>query len=332
MPPSPAKNKTARLILIATGVVLVLVIAGVAANWKWKWLTPTGEPKYETPALSPDYLPSDTGAVLRLNVRQLQDTKFVKKEFASAWRSLREELASSDLQQSLGVDVACDVEWMQLTVMAGDNLDHPLVLMAGEFEAAKFKPTPKGLRAVNKPGVRYRLYELPDTQFNRTFTLALGDHLLLLCDKPSRVTEALADVAAGRKPALDDATLAELLKKVDRQQAIWLAASVKKLSPIPRLQPALAEAILRPILQNADALYGGIDAGDELQGTLIFLTASEQKATALEQQLRDLVSIVPLSAALTPAQLQPLLKLLGTGDVSRMENTVTLRCRLPEKK
>jgi hypothetical protein len=329
MPPASAKNKTARFILFITGLVVVLVIAVVVTNGKWKWLSRISEPKYETPALSPDYLPSDTGAVLRLNLRELENAKFVKKELPFL-QFYFEDHPPHELQNSLGFDMNKDVDWIQLTLMAG-NMDHPLVMASSKFDVAKFKPAPNGLREVNKPGARYRLYEWPASDFIPALTLALGDNLLLLCDKPSRVTDALEDTATGRKPALDDATLAELLKKVDRKQTIWGAASLKKLSPIPRLEPAV-EGLLRPIMQNTDAIYGGINCGDDAEGTIYFLASSDEKATALEQQLRDLVKVVPLGTVFAPTQIRPLLKLLGAGEVSRVENTVILRSQLSEKK
>ena len=119
---------------------------------------------------------------------------------------------------------------------------------------------------------------MPEAQLNRTFTFVLSDQLLLMCDKPSRVTEALEDTVAGRKPALDDALLADLLKKVDRRQSIWGAASLKKLSPIPKLKLATVETLLRPILQNADAVYGGFQCGDDITGTIYLVASSDEKA------------------------------------------------------
>src|SRR5438045_2520151 len=123
MPQQPAKNNRARFIFVATGFVAVLVLAGFLADRKWHWLT--GGPQYETPALDPDYLPPDAGALLRVNLREAQHSKLVNKEFGSLLQVFRENVVPHDTQAALGADVARDVEWMQLTATA-KGMDHPL--------------------------------------------------------------------------------------------------------------------------------------------------------------------------------------------------------------
>src|SRR5437868_1994078 len=100
MPQQPAKHNPARFIFVATGLVVALVLAGVLTNWKWHWLT--GEPTYETPGLSPDYLPPDTGAVLRIDLRQTQDSNFLNKELGPMLPFLLARLAPGDMQKGLG--------------------------------------------------------------------------------------------------------------------------------------------------------------------------------------------------------------------------------------
>src|SRR5262249_5483896 len=217
------KNNPGRFIFLATGVVVVLVLAGVVTNWKWHWLS--SEPTYETPAVYPDYLPPDTAAVLHVNLREVQDSKYVNKEFRPLLHLVYENLPADELQQSLGVDVKQDVDWVRLAVPAGDG-SNPLVILSGRFDPAKVKATKGGpLRQVNKPGAGYRLYELPAPELKITFTVAAAGDLLLLSGKPARVTDALGH-GGGAPPPLEDAVLAELLTKVDRQQSIWGAASL----------------------------------------------------------------------------------------------------------
>ena len=264
----------------------------------------------------------------------------MKKEFGRSLPHFRNRLVPNEAQKSLGVDVAKDIDWIQVISVAGDT-DHPLLLASGEFDVAKFKPAPPhGLRQVNKPGDRYRLYELPVATWPRPLTLAPGDHLVLMCDKPSRVTDVLADVAANKMPALDDALLDELLKtKVKRdEQTIWGAASLKKLEPIA-LDLGMKEAApaIRAILKNARAVYGGISCGDDkVHGTIYFLADSEKEALEVEQNLGRLCFLAKTAAvfpslANIPPETMPLVKFLATGEVKRDGKTVTLNCQLPQK-
>ena len=336
MSQSSAKNKTALYLLLTTLLVVVLAVAVV--GWKRGWFggDVNTEPTYETPVFSADYLPPDAGAVLHIKLREAQDSKYVKKEFGSLLGTVREIFAPREMQTALGVDASKDVDWIQVIWTEGDT-DHPLVLVAGDFNPAKFKLDPKGLHPVNKPGDRYRLYEMPGTQLTGPVTLAPGDHKVLMCDKPSRVHAVLDDAATGRMPVVADATLADLFQQVDRKQTIWGVASRKKLEPLPaKLPDATLETFARPILQNADAVYGGITCGDNIQGTLHLQAESNEKAQVLEAYLREQCGAAKASYSLAKLlgiqnDYSPLLQFLGTGKVTRDGRTVTLTCQLPEK-
>jgi hypothetical protein len=334
----PPKHNTGRFIFLATGVV-VLVLAGVVTNWKWHWLG--GGSTYETPTVDPDYLPADTVAVLHVNLRETQDSKYVNQEFRPVLRLVYDNLPTDEMQQSLGVDVARDVDWMRLAVPAGDGTN-PLVILSGRFDPAKFKPAKDGpLRQVNKPGDHYRLYELQAPELRMTFTVAPAGNLLLLSGKPARVTEALGH-PAGTAPALEDAALEELLKKIDRKQSIWGATALKKLQLVEQRGSPPVVKYLLSIFRNAEALYGGLTCGeDEVHGTVYIRADSEEEAADLERQLRVICETakgdtaaahIALSLLRPPPPLRPVLQLLGTGKVTREGDTVSLRCRLPEEK
>jgi hypothetical protein len=335
MPQTPAKSKTGWVIVFGTALLVAVVVAIV--GWRRGWLS--GEPKYDTPALSAAYLPADTGAVVHVNLRELQDSKGVNKEVGPALQNLLDQLAPHDLRDALGVDPAHDIDWMQLTLHPGPA-DYPLemmLLLAGKFEPAKFKLTPKGLRQISKPGDRYRLYELPDERLLHPLTLTTGDHMVLLSDRPARVTAALTDAAEGKPPVLEDAALAEQVQKIDRQQTIWGVASLKKLKQGRSLPPFPSQVLdfyLQPIMEKTDLVYGGITCGNDIDGTVHFQTDSDDKAKALEKYLKD--QCESASAAYRLAKLLrsnneylPLLQFLGTGKVTRDGQLVTLHCHLP---
>jgi hypothetical protein len=320
------KNNTARFIFLAIGSVVVLVLVGVVTNWQWHWLG--GEPAYETPAVNADYLPPDTVAVLHVNLREVQDSKYVSKEFQSLLSLVYQNLPTAEMRQHLGVDLREDVDWVRLAVTASDGAN-PLVILSGRFDPAKFKPTKDGpLRQVNRPGDRHRLYELPAPKLEMTFTLAPAGDLLLMCGKPAPVTDALRH-AGEAPPPLEDAKLAELLTKVDRSRSIWGAASLKKWKPAP-LNVFLVGAAVKTVIDNTEGVYGGVTCGDAVEGTVYFLTAAGGKAAEVEQALDRLCALAKgFGLVVLPDWRGAVVKIVGAGEVKRNGDTVVLRCRLP---
>jgi hypothetical protein len=333
----PAKNSPIRFMLIATLIALAIII-GIAL-WKngyFRW--GSNVPQYETPPLSEDYLPSDTTAVLRVNWRETQDSKYVKQNFGPVLRQYREEFAPAGMLQALGIDADKDLEWFQLIVAAGDH-EHPLLVLSGKFDPVNFKTMPNGLQQIKEPpGDRYRLFSLPYPRTNGKLTLTASDRLLLVSDKASRVTDALADGAAGRMPALQDRLLEEILrKKVDRKQSLWGAATLNKPKPppFPPLEPFGSE--LNKIVTASDAVYGGLTFADDVQGAMYFQTNSAAKASEVEHSLSHLLPAVkaavsPWGKLATPPQFVPLLELVAACEVTRDDDIVVLRRRLPQPK
>jgi hypothetical protein len=322
----PPKHNTGRFIFLSTVLVVVLLLAGYLTDQEWHWLS-GGGPTYETPAVSPDYLPPDTAAVFHVNMREVQASSYVNREFRTLLQLVNLNLPEAEMKQSLGVDVNRDVDWVRLAVpVNGVDL---LVILSGRFDPAKFKPTKDGpLRQVNKPGDRYALYELAASELKMTFTVAPAGDLLLLSGKAERVTDALAQ-AGGPAPALEDEMLAGLLKKVDRK-SVWWAASLKKWRPAPP-NVTVVKQLVKIILDNSEGGYGAIACGDDIDGTAYFLTGDERRAEEVENALQGLRGLVNLFGGRLEDWQKPLAKLIGGGEVKRDGDTVVLRCRLPQR-
>jgi hypothetical protein len=173
--------------------------------------------------------------------------------------------------------------------------------------------------------------------------VALAGDYLVACDSQPHVLDALNHAADGRKSEPADGALRDLLKAVDKKQSVWLAVSLTKLGRVPVLHSTAAETILRPVLNRAQAAQGGFTFGDDLQAQFTMQARDEAVAAELEQALkggidvaRDLARTWELSQRLGLFQgesdLLPVLRLVGTGEVSRDGATVHLRCRLPAER
>ncbi len=176
----------------------------------------------------------------------------------------------------------------------------------------------------------FRAWEYTDRRARRTTLLVpLGD-LLVVSETPSRVLATLKQASDPQPVCVRDATLREMLTKVDRRQNLWLAASIKKLGPISGIDNYLLKMVLRPLLAHADSVYGGITCADDLHVELHFHAATDDAATLLETDLRSICEAAPTASLLMDRQkeLLPLLRLLGACQISREDRMILLSCRL----
>ena len=161
----------------------------------------------------------------------------------------------------LGVDPAVDVDTLRLVFAARDP-GQPLVLLHGRFDRNRFAVGTGHLEEIKQDG--FRLYR--DTADGRDTTLALaGDTLVVSLDR-QRVLAALRQAAGPTATMLANERLKGLLKKVDRQAALWLAVDFDALG-----RPKTPEdAMLLPIFEQSATVSGELTCGTEWRLKLIF--------------------------------------------------------------
>ena len=148
-----------------------------------------------------------------------------------------------------------------------------------------------------------------------------------MCLARPRVVDALRKVKGKQAPTLDDAALKALLDTVDRKRAVWVAADLAKLG---RPQQLLFEAQLRPILELARTLSGGIVWGEDLGVAIDFGARDEADAIRLVEHLQG---VKKLAAALVlfpgiEEYRKAFLRMFANAEVRRDGKDVTLRSRL----
>jgi hypothetical protein len=274
-----------------------------------------------------DYLPADSAAVVTVNVRTLLDAPVVRDHLEPALRRLvRRGTATEPWFGLAGVDPLADLDRLGVVFAARDP-GRPLWLARGRFDPGRFQVGPGRLQA---PARGQRVYRYADPDAGTTLLAPVGD-TLAVSTEPRRLADALDYAAHPHPVALRDPSLRALLDKVDRGQAVWLAASLDRLGPTDRLENRALELMLRPVLSHARGVEGGVSAGEDLRAAFTFHAADDGDARRLEEVLRNVIVVVqgaPLFLG-SDRDLALLLRLVGSGETTREGTVVVLRCRLP---
>jgi hypothetical protein len=282
------------------------------------------------PGVLADYVPEDSEAVLAVNVRQLLEAPSGRKHLGALV-----QLLSGQVERELpwlglaGIKLTDDIDTLFIS-FAPRNSEEPICLARGRFDLLRFQPGPDKLQEKTLDG--FRVWEYTDRPAKRTTLLTIVGDMLVVSETPGRVQAALKQASDPQPIRVRDATLRELLMKVDRGQSLWLAASVRNLGPISGIENYLLKMVLRPLLAHAESVYGGITCEEDLQAELHFGTSTDEDADQLETDLKSLCEAAPGAALLAQQnEMQPLLRLLGAGQIRRDGNTILLRCRLPAR-
>lgn len=307
-------------------LLLVAVLGCGWGPWPHSSVRPTG-PAFADDALD-GYLPPDAGAVYTLNPRPALDTPAGRRLAVPMRQFLEKEKADHPWVDYLGGDLLDETDGAQF-IFCPPDLDHPLVLLRGRFDAARFAVGPGKLREASDGP--FAFFELAEPRPGAVASLAQVGGCVAVCDSRPRFLAALNHAAAPAPAALQDARLHELLHQVDQKQFVWLAVSFDKLGPIPRLSDLGLETVLRPVLKHAESVRGGVAVGDAVRGEFIFRARGDADAGQLEQDLTASCTVAQgayLIPGLDPSLL-PLLEFMGTGTTTREGREITLRCRLP---
>lgn len=277
-----------------------------------------------------DYVPEDSEAVLAVNIRQLLGTPSGRKHLEPFVQQLSEQ-AERELpwMRLAGIKPKDDLDTLFISFSPGASTE-TLGLARGRFDRSRFQIGPNELQVTTLD--HFRVWEYKERAAKQATLLTTVGDTLVVSQTPSRMQAALKQAGDPQPIFVRDATLRELLAKVDRRQSVWLAASIRKLGPISGIENYLLKMILRPLLSHAESVYGGISCDEDLQAELNFGTSSEEHADQLETDLKSLCEAAPGAALLgRQNEIEPLLRLLGAGQIRREGKTILLRCRLPAR-
>lgn len=327
----PPRRRLLRLFLLAGLVVVGLAIVSFLYrdHLSRLWHVEVAQGNRFPPGVLADYVPEDSQAMLAVNVRQLRDSPAGRQQLAPALHQLiRRAGGRLHWMDLLGINPIDDLDYLQISFgpAAGGE---PLWLIHGRFDRSRVQMGPDKLQETSLDHVRVWAYT--DRRAKQTTIVAPVGDMLVVGESRGRVQAALKQARNPGPLAVRDATLRDLLTKVDHRQTVWLAASLKGLGPIiAEIEDYWLKLLLHPLLVHAESVYGEIICGEEMRSELHFRAATEEEAIQLEMSLQGIRELAGDGASLLVRQkeLLPLLRLLGTSQVRRDGTMILLRCRL----
>lgn len=281
------------------------------------------------PGALAEYVPEDSQAVLAVNVRQLQESPAGRQQqqLAPAVQLFIHRSGGRvhwiDL---LGINLFDDLDTILISFAPATG-EEPLWLIRGRLDRSSMQIGPNKLHETSLD--RFRVWEYSDRREKRTTIIAPVGDMVVVSESRVRMRAALEQASNPRPLVVRNRALDELLTKVDRQQALWFAASFKELGPLTEIEDYWLKLLLRPLLAHAESAYGEITCADDLRAELHFRAATAEEAGQLEMSLESIRNIVREGASLLIRQkeLLPLLRLLGAGEIHRDGTMILLNCR-----
>jgi hypothetical protein len=325
------RRRPRRLLLVAgtTGACVTVLIVIVVCTW----LLCTGRDgdddlSNHVPAgVLADYVPEDSAAVLAVDVRQVRETPMGRQYLWPTMQQLARQIQwRLPWLKLVGIDILDDSNTLRVS-FASKGSGEPILLARGQFDRSRLQIGPDKLQ--ERTLDHFRIWEFREPDAKQTTLIAPVADMLVVSETRNRVQAALKHASDPQPIRVRDATLRQILAKVDRRQSLWLAASMKKLASISEIDNYLLKMVLRPLVARAESVYGGITCDEDLQAELHFSSATEADASQLEADLRSICEAAPGITLLgRKNELLPLLQLLAAGQINREGKTIRFRCRL----
>lgn len=311
-----------------TLAALTVLLCFLFRDWllnRWRGVDDLGN-RFPPGALL-DYVPEDSEAVLAVNVRSLLESPVGNRLMPLLQQMIRRGERQLPWMDLLGLNPIDDLDSLQISFAPGTS-GEPLWLARGRLDRSRIQIGPDKLQETTVD--HFRVWEYTERRpKRRTWIAPVGD-MLVVSETPGRALSALKQASAPRPIAVRDATLRELLTKVDRRQSVWLAASIKSLGSIAGIEDPFLKLVLRPLLEHSESVYGSIACREDVQVELHFRAATAEGAQRLEAVLQSMCEAAPGLGYLLGRQkeLLLLLRLLGSGKTHREGNEVLLHCEL----
>jgi hypothetical protein len=310
--------------------VLALVLAGPAAA--------------RAADLDP-YLPADTESYLSVKVRQILDSPVFKKQLLVPARAAIKEAAGGQLDEvlkDLGLDPFKDIDRLIIASPAAGDTDRGLVVLHGNYDAAKFKTkaeeaardNPDVLKIHKVPlggGASHVVYEVVVPNQDLSVYVSLANNKTILAS-PGKdyVVDALKQGRLRKKPALKNKDFQALLEKLDGKQSLSLAVLGKALAgagsdDVPKF---MAQA-----LKGIEAIGGGVTVSNEFKMEVLVATKDTEAARRMHNALDRGVKLALVGLSLLGderKEMSLLLEVFKTVKVSSKGKVVGVSAKLTQ--
>jgi hypothetical protein len=242
------------------------------------------------------YLPADTQAYVSVNLRKALDSKLFKENaLAPAREAIKSVPPVADLLAELGLDPFKDIDSVILSSPLAKEHDRGLVIVHGSFSEVKLKAKAAKLKKAKDEsvkvhevslgsGVKHDVYELAVNGEMSVFVALASPKVVLLSPGKDYIIDALKQGRAGKKVALKNKELQELIEGLDAKQALTVAVPGKLLHGVGKELDFLPEK-LRDALKHVEAVGGGVSVGDSFKLELAITTRNAENARAIREAM-----------------------------------------------
>jgi hypothetical protein len=288
-------------------------------------------------------LPNDTETVISINLKQILNSPLGKKmptdKIEEAIKS-QDELAKN--LQDLGFDPLKDLDSIVVAGSSGNEPDKGLVIVRGKFDVKKFEAkaeeVAKDMKDVLKIhkvpdglGGTTKLYEVnPPNQDQALFVALPNGTTMVASAGKDYVLDALDKVAEKKKTVLKNKDLADLLKRIDTEQSMWMAV----------LGSTLAKSQLgsnpdaKEVIDKISDASGGIHIDKDIKIRLSVTAKSADDAKDLDEKIKDGLNTALGAVALLAGQkkeLAPLVDVLKNVKPSVKDKVVSVELEIAGK-
>jgi hypothetical protein len=283
------------------------------------------------------FLPPDTEIFVRVNLRQVIDSKLAK----SGVEQLRELVKQfDDLNEAfkdLGFDPFQDLDTITFAAPNTNEPDRMLVILHGKYKLDKFKA--KGADIAKNIGEFLKLHKVADGtggqvtvyevtapgQDQALFVALPNETTLIVSPGKDYVADAIKRGKAKGPAALKNKEFQALLAKMDPKQTLALAGLGDALAK------NVGDAAIKEVLAKVDAVGGGVTLGDDIKLELVIGTKTLQDAKELKATVNDYVTkglaLIGL-LALQQKELAPVVDVLKSVRCNANGKVVTIKAEI----
>jgi hypothetical protein len=295
-------------------------------------------------------LPNDTEAISTFNFRQLLDSALVKKY---ALEHVKMALKQDEVQGvlgSLGFDPLKDLEMIISASPAGGDPEKGLVIITGNFDAAKFQKKAKevarandGILKITKQG-NFHIWEvslaglnlpnLPNVNLPAAFYVTIAEKNTVLMSASKAYLDEALDKVQGKKKTELKKEMAALLPTLNPKQTM---AFLVLGSALAKADTSLIPEQFKPVIDQLKALKslsGGIAVTDGIKMQIGLGTKDADTARQLAQMVRKGVAAAQgfvLLLAAQNEQLAPLGDIVKTIQAKTMGPRVTISAAISKE-
>lgn len=291
-------------------------------------------------AVDPKYLPSDTEAVISINLKQILESELVKanREALDQLKALAEN-SSPEFDQAMkvlkqaGFDLFKDLHTITFAGPAGKDPDKALIIVTGKFDQAKILGVVQDLSKQNPDELKIRkagnqeIIEVTPAGQKTFYASFVNKQVLVASPVMERLNEAVA-LVGGNKAAALKKEVKSLMAGVNNKQSFVVLATGNAIAkgmegaPIPNAEAA---GQFLDAIKGVTASFSVAKAIDFQLGIATMDAETAQKFSQIGNVVLAGAKEAVKQKAMTDPRLDPAVAVMDTLRITTTGDTIQLR-------